>query len=274
MKKKNFYKEYVFSILGLIFSITLILLLTLNFYLKTKFNLDDTLVNVVSSLLSAIIASFCVGVFFDYRISHKQLEDFENLYAISKQHDKSGIKNYYNSFEEFDLNSFLQGKKQIDIYANFANTVLGKIKDTMFDLLKTKGVTINVFILHKENKFIPGLGELWREYSEQYNEEGIKNKIDYSIDQLVATVKELKRRKDFKASLNVYQLKKHPVFYSFYRVDDQILFVPSKIVSSKLFPPMAILANKTTDSTGIYKKCTNELENILESDSLEKLNIC
>src|SRR6202012_1002981 len=141
---------------------------------------------------------------------------------------------------------------------SYGRRLFGNIEDKLEKLCKNKDVRLNIFIYSRENPFIDALGLLWGKTNKEYDADGIRKNIESTTTLLTLLFKKLNDQGTLKATVKVYGLKRHPVFYSFYRFDDEIIFVPSKIIEEKNFVPAAFLTKKTTNSDGIYNKCTYE----------------
>ena len=219
---------------------------------------------VIKELIKEIIivasAAIIVSLYFEYRLRNQISEEFNKILEIKEEFGKAGIIKYYHNFKDINLRSlFTSETTSIDIYVNFAHTVFNQIQDSISDYVKKNKVELNIFILSPENKFISGLGTLWGKNNSDYNEDGIKSKIDQSLQTLKTTFEDLKNKSLLKAEIKVYLLKINPVFYSFYRFNDEMIYVPSKIVELKTFIPLCFLVKRTIHSEGIFNKCMEEL---------------
>lgn len=261
-------KKLFLSKLGLILLVCVLALITFNYF---RF-LSEEWTLIINAISTSIIASFLVGAYFQFNIKDEISKDHIEIIRIKDELNKSGILKYYGSFKDciMDLKEDVLKSKKITIYLNFGNTILNLLSDELVESYK-KEKDIRIFILNNDNKFIEGLGALWGSNNHDYDKEGIIKKIDSSLNSLKAAIKEVKSKNELKANIEIYQLRLNPVFYSFYILDDKIYYTPSKIVASKNFPPLTILAQKTSNKGSIYNKCSYELNDILASSSYQKI---
>jgi hypothetical protein len=73
-----------------------------------------------------------------------------------------------------------------------------------------------------------------------------------------------------KGKIEIYKLKYHPVFFSFYRFDNEIVFVPSKHVVEKNHPVLSFVCSKTS-SGGLFNWCNNQIKEIKSIDNNQAL---
>jgi hypothetical protein len=227
---------------------------------------------LLKEILIVVVAAFLVSAYFEFYLRKQISDDFNKILEAKEEFGKAGIIKYYPNFKDItDLRAyFKENKRCIEIYLTYGQTVFGILQDSISEYCKNEKAELNIFMLSPENKFIPGLGELWGKSNSNYDENGIKEKIRSSLTTLQSTFNELENKNQLKAKIKVVLLKRHPVFYSFYRFDDEMIYVPSKIVETKTFIPLAFKVKKTEHSEGIFNKCMEELGLIKkETESLE-----
>ena len=230
--------------------------------------LKDFLKEVIIVVGAAII----VSLYFEYNLRKEISDEFNKILEAKEEFGKAGILKYYSNFRDINIRSFFKRPdvNSIDIYVTFAHTVLNQVQDNIGAYVKKDKTELNIYLFSPKNKFISGLGNLWGSSNDEYNEEGIKTKIQQSLSILDNTFRELETQNLIKAKINIYLLLRNPVFYSFYRFNDEMIYVPSKIVESKSFASPSFIVKKTTDSEGIFNKCMAELKLIKEDrDALE-----
>ena len=225
----------------------------------------------LKELVIVIGAAYLVSMYFERRLRKEISEEFNNILEAKEEFGKAGIVKYYSNFLNVDFRSYLdRDLKQVDFYLSYGRRLFGNIEDKLEKLCKNDAVKLNIFIYSKGNPFIEALGQLWGRTNKDYDADGIRNHIESTTTLLTLLFKKLKGQGTLNATVKVYGLKRHPVFYSFYRFDDEIIFVPSKLIEEKNFVPPAFLTKKTTNSDGIYNKCTYELADIQKDlESLE-----
>ena len=269
MERKNYFNKFwrVIHIRNLVLSILIGILLI---YINDKYWPCSELFR---EFVIVFIAGFTVSAYFEFFLRKGISEDNIKLYEMKEELGKSGIVKYYPNFKDIVLREFFRKDvKFIDIYVHFGDTMFGQISDSLYNFCKIEGNQLNIFILSPDNKFIIGLGELWGSSDKKYDEAGIRNKILSAKQTVVNIFDQLIREGNLKAKVTFCFLKKHPVFYSFYRFDDTIIYVPSKIVEQRTIIPPAFLLKNTFSENDLFNKCMNENE-IIKSDSKNNLDV-
>lgn len=270
MKKSIFiqrYKTQAFIIL-----VCFVIILAAKLYLNTI--ISEEWISFLINLTTAITAGIVVGIYFDLSVRRELTDEILSKIRLKEELIKSGLVEYHSSWTSIKpkLPIYFNKAKKVDIYANYASTVLNDLDEALNRFLQIKKNEINIYILHDKNPFIPGLGAHWGFENEGTDEERIRQKISSSIETLRNVCKELSGKNKLKAKIGVYQLTRHPVFYSFYRFDNLVVFVPSKIVQAKSFKPMSFVAINSEYDDDLYKRCSAELEDIkLSKDAITKV---
>jgi hypothetical protein len=226
---------------------------------------------IFKEIIIVLGAAIVVSLYFEFRLRYEISFEFNKILEMKEEFGKAGLIKYFSNYKDIDIRKFFnQDVKIIDIYVNYGNTFFKDVEDKLESFCKKPDVQLSIYILSKENPFIKGLGNLWGKNNPDYNEEGIKNQIDSTTALLKNLFERLKANNTLKAKVRLISLKRHPVFYSFQRFDDEIIYVPSKLIEPKSFKPLSFLCRKTMHGEGIFNKCMAELDNIKsEKDSIE-----
>ncbi len=260
-------KKNVFLTILIVFLICALLLLGI------EGGLNDwrVLKEFVKEIIIVVGAAIIVSLYFEFKLRNEISSEFNKILEMKEEFGKAGLVKYFSSFKEIDIRSyFREDIKVIDIYVTYGNTFFKDIEDRLELICKNNGSQVTIYLMSKNNPFINGLGNLWGRNNSDYNEEGIKAQIDSTITLLKELFDRLQKNNTLKAKIKLVALKYHPVFYSFHRFDDEIIFVPTKIIENRSFKPMSFLCRKTLHADGIFNKCIAELESIKsEQDSLE-----
>jgi hypothetical protein len=211
---------------------------------------------LITSVIASILASFLVGVFFQYFLMDEISKEHLKIIEHKDEFNKSGILKYYSSFKNCveDLRTDIRSTKRLTLYVAYGNTALNMLSEEISNLLSKEGSTLNIYFLDATNPFLSGYAKLWG-----YTEENLKKKINDSIELLKNKKEELSRQNRLKGELNVFLLLKYPIHYSFYFCDDILYFVPSKHYESKEFVPLTIKAQKSTIKGALYNKISEDL---------------
>lgn len=260
----SLFKKNLYLTIAIVFLISTLLLLTIEGAWKDWEMIKGFLEEIIIVTSAAII----VGLYFEFKLRREISLEFTRIIEIKEKFGKSGIVKYFSNFNDADIRSYFDKKSnKIDIYVNYANTFFKSIEDKLETICKRDDLELNIFLLSQDNKFISGLGELWGKSNKEYDETGIKSKIESTCNLLKKLFERLKSEELLKARIKVYVLKRHPVFHSLYRFDDEMFYVPLKVIESKSFIPFTFLVHKTINSDGIYYKCMQELENIKQDQN-------
>lgn len=261
------FSKSLIKTLIIILLVGLILLLAL----EGAFESYEIFKKFLEEFIIVIIAALVVSAFFEFRLRKEISEEFNRFLELNEEFGKAGIVKYYSNFKDIDFRPYFNREvNSVDIYVTYGATFFKSIEDKLESMAYKTDVNLNIYLMSKENPFISGLGNLWGRSDSSYNEDGIKSNIDKTCDLLKGLFSRLKGEGKLKARIQICLLKRHPVFYSFYRFDDEMIYTPSKVIEPKTFVPIAFIVRKTSNSEGIYNKCMFELNNIKnDSGALE-----
>lgn len=222
--------------------------------------------HIIKEFIIVFIAAFAVSAYFEFFLRKGIYAENMKMFELREELGRAGILKYFANFKDLDLRSYFHGNvKFVDIYVNFGDTVFNQINDELYKFCTKDENRLNIYMLSPRNRFISGLGALWGNKDEKYNEDGIKAKIKSAQQTIISVFEQLKKENKLKAVVNVYSLVRNPVFYSFYRFDDTIIYVPSKIVDLRTMVPPAFQLFNTHNPNDLFNKCRRELE-IIHSD--------
>jgi hypothetical protein len=238
------------------------------FLLALDGKLDDWKLwkEVLKEFILVIGAAFLVSMYFENRLRGEISHEFNTILETKDEFARAGIVKYYASFDDVNLPSFFSRKPgKIDIYLTYGLSLFNGILPQLKEAAKRRDLEINIYMFSTANPFLDGLGQLWGKTNPDYSTERLKEKIDESKRLLDTLFTQLKTAGELKANITITQLKRHLVFYSFYRFDDEIVYVPSKLVEDKSYRPISFLVRRTGGLEGIYNKCLHELA-IIKAD--------
>ena len=226
---------------------------------------------LITSVIASILASYLVGVFFQYFLMDEISKEHLKIIEHKDEFNKSGILKYYSSFKNCveDLRGDIRSAKHLSLYVAYGHTTINMLSEEISILLSKEGNSLKIYFMDETNPFLPGYAKLWG-----YTEENLKNKINESIDLIKNKRDELIRQNRFKGKLEVFQLLKYPIHYSFYFCDDILYFVPSKHYESKDFVPLTLKAQKSTIKGALYNKISEDLSLIDKAkDGIKELKL-
>lgn len=266
--RKLFNRKVLFvELIG--FLIGLVALTSIQYAIINKY-WDITWLNYFSNIITALMTGIAVGIFFELFVRKEQSKELLELVDLKENLRKAGITKYFNDFRNVDLKNYLETAKNIDMYFSYGRTLISQLYPVLEKKFMDKEAKINIFFLTENNPFLTGLGNLWGKYSDRYNTENIKEKINEVRNGLLELIQNVKKKgKDKIASVNIYGLKYHHISYSFYRFDDTIIFNPTKLTEDKNFRPISLICNDTNNDD-LYRWCMSELDYIKkQQDALE-----
>lgn len=262
-KSKNTYSLIIISLIGLV------VILLLQLY-GAKY-LDLKWIAVFTNIFTAIVASMLASIYYEIFIRQDANEELLQKLNVNKSIQESGIKKYYSNFKDIDLKPFFDTSQQALMYMNFGTTLINLYSDKIEKFLSKKGNKIEIYILSEKNEFIKGLGAHWGYNDDRYNKNGITKKIKSTKETLKQTVANLEKKGNLNGKIKIYEITRHPVFYSFFKFDSTLIFCPSKIAESKNIVPIGLIVENTGTKSCIYKKCLDELDSIHQDKDALKI---
>ena len=253
------------KVFWIIFSTILLLLcgiFLLEGYAEESWGWSTTWVSLLKTLFITLLATTLIGSFFEYGLRFQLTRDFKQYLDFNFEKNLIGLIKYYPSWKNLSLGDFFKKGHNIKIYVNYARSVFDNNQEEMHELLQRRNVNLEIFMLAEDNPFLESLGQLWGINDPAYNADGLRKKIRESRKILLDAIEHLAKDDKLNAKVAIFQLHRHPVFYSFYMSDNEILFVPSKIIGLKRFRPFVLHVKDTGAEKDIYNHCLTELEEI------------
>ncbi|MEQ9307924.1 MAG: hypothetical protein RLN90_00610 [Balneolaceae bacterium] len=220
-------------------------------------------------ILIGLIPSVLIGFLAFREQFNKQLE----VLGVSRQIIDSGFTQYYDEWDETILRNKLEESNEVDIYFTYGSTVINTLSRTIAEKLKDRSTIINIYLMDENNPFLVSLGSLWGKDNDKYNAEGLKKRIQSTVEEIKSIKRNLEEDQDYKGVINAYKLKYHPVFFSFYRFNNEIVFLPTKNVERKTYQVPFFICKKL-NSRGVYNWCMsqiNYIDEIKKDDALIKV---
>ncbi|WP_027385162.1 hypothetical protein [Chryseobacterium gregarium] len=234
--------------------ISIVLFVLINIWIP-----NNLLITVITSVLGSVIASIIISIIYQNEL-HKSFQFYE----------KCGIKKVYSDFEaaHSDIKNDLSKSRSVEIFLMFGSSFFGTNELTLKKFLSNKSAKCRIFIYSQHNNFIDSYGNQWGSDNVKYNRDGIKSLIlntEVLLKQIYNGI-DSNNRADFE----IYKIKDAPISYSFYRFDDKLYYVPSKISASKLTKHPVILYEKTQDQSNFYNSIIKEIDEMINTGELEK----
>ena len=177
---------------------------------------------MIAAVLGSIVASIAVSVFYN-----------EDLHNATDKYIKIGMNNYFDNFEDAqnEIRIKISKAKKVDIYVMYADRFFNTSSKALSSLLANENTILRCFLFSTSNKFIDAYGNHWanEDVDSEYNSPGIISKLN-NVKLLISKLNE---KKNNRSVLELYEIQSAPLSYSFYRIDNELYFVPSKNIRSK-----------------------------------------
>lgn len=223
---------------------------------------NDIIVTTITAVIGSIMASVIISIIFQ-----NYLHDSFNKYK------KIGLRNIFDNFEiayDFIKKDISKGKN-IDIMFMFGNTFINNSSVTLKEALSKKNTKIRIFTYSIDNQYINSYGANWGAENSKYNKEGIIKLIKESKELLKNIYNKIPQ--DSRGSLEVYELINCPLPYSFYKIDNKLYYVPSKLTTDKLFKHPVFLFKKTNKKQNLYNSIDNEIQTMIANKEIIKIEL-
>jgi len=223
-------------------------------FLSQKY-LNQTLANVLTNVLVALSASVIVSFFWN-----KFVLDATNHY------EKSGIKDYYNDFSlaEPEIRKGLEHANNIEMFFMYGNTFTNSNSTSLQKALSKRGNEITLMLASKANPFLEQYKEFWG-----YSSDKFETSIEETVQRLIEWYE--KNPSEKRAKFEIYEFTKGCFNYSYYKLDNDIYFIPNKLVAEKTFKPMTIFGSKTKSENCLYNRMDSEKNHMINMGELVKI---
>lgn len=224
--------------------------------------INTTPTNIIAAVIGSIVASIAVSAFYN-----------EELHNAMDKYIKIGMVNYFDNFEDAqdEIRVKISKAKNVDIYVMFADRFFNTSATALTSLLAKKNTRLRYFIYSKSNKFIEAYGIHWQNEhgNSEYNSKGIVSKLD----NVVKLISRFNEKKNSTSVIELYEIQSAPVSYSFYRIDNELYFVPSKNISCKEIKPAVFHFKRTKDEATMFSKIEAELDAMISSKEFLKVDL-
>lgn len=254
-------KNKILIIEILIASLTVIAIIFLE-YAKEVLLWNNLWVNAGGNILIAIASGLCIGIVFELFVRKAQRDETFTIAKLSKELEQAGIEKYEPEFKDFgnELKQLLKKSLIIDMYLTYGGTFFNQISPDLLDVFKRKNCEVNIFIFSENNPFLSSLANLWSRIGSEYNEEGLKRKIQESTN-LLLRLANTAYQGDIHADIKIFKLLNNPTNFSFYRFDDQLVFCPTKLTERKEYRAPTLICRKSNQND-IFNWIMDELSYI------------
>jgi hypothetical protein len=247
-----FFSRKFILIFGTIISVIIIALLIW---------IDSTIANIIAAVLGSIVASILVSMLYN-----------QDLHNAQDKYLKIGLKNYFNNFEDSqdEIRNKIARAKKVDIYVMFADRFLNTSTNAFKGLISKENSKLRFFIYSTSNKFIDAYGKHWGDElnDTEYNAKGITSKIE-GVKKFISILKKESSKSNI---VELYEIKNAPISYSFYKIDNEIYFVPNKNIGIK-YKPSVFHFVKTKDEGAMYSKIETELSTMISNNEFIKIEL-
>lgn len=224
--------------------------------------INTTTTNLIAAVFGSIVVSIAVSSFYN-----------EELHRAMDKYEKIGLVNYFENFE--DVHNLIKEKiakaKSVDIFVMYGDSFLNTSTKAIQLLLAKDNSYFRYIMYSIDNKFIESYGNHWGVIDDnpKYNKDGLKSKIKNVKNDL----KRLSEKKHQNCKFELFEIQSAPISYSFYRIDDEIFFVPSKNIRSKEIKPAVFQFKKTAYEYSMFNKLLFELELMIKNKEVVKVEL-
>lgn len=247
-----FSRTKILWVIGIVSTIIIILM----FYKNNPY------LNIVASALSAIVVSIVVSFIYN-----------DELHKAMNRYQRIGLVNYFDNFEDAHdiIKDKISNAKVVDIFVMYGDSFLNTSTKALKSVLSKDNSTLRYAMYSLDNPFIKSYGNHWGIVGEnpKYNENGLKLKITGVRDDLNGLCK----HKHPHCKFELYEILSSPISYSFYRVDNELFFVPSKNIQAKEIKPAVFHFKKTKSEYSKFEKVKNEFDLMISNNEVIKVEL-
>lgn len=236
-------------------SIVVVILVILNLLFS------NTTITIFTAVLGSIVASIVISIYYN-----------EELHKAISTYNRIGLKSYYSNFEmaQDKIRAAISQGKEVDIYVMYADRFFGSSTMTLKTLLSKRESKLRIFLYHPENIFLGSYGHYWGVLNQEkkYTREGLKELIENVREDLIKLYQEIEGEK---GNLEIFEIMNSPISYSFYKIDNNLFYVPSKNTKQKNFKTPVFYFSKTKDANSMFSKIEMEINTMLNDNEVIKL---
>jgi hypothetical protein len=202
----------------ILFSIILILL-NINFP-------SNNGVNIITAVLGSIIASIVISFYYN-----------EELHRSLSMYQRIGLNEYFDNFEvvQDTIRSKISEAKEVDIYVIYASTFFSSSTVALKSISGKRDSNVRIFLYDEQNLFLEAYGNQWGVQNDdvKYDIDGLKKLVQQVKRELITLHKEVEENN--RGKLQIFEILDAPVSHSFYKIDSEMFYVPSKNTKFKSF---------------------------------------
>ena len=221
---------------------------------------DNIFIFSFTAVIGSVFASIIVSI-----IYQNILHDSFQLYR------KIGLRKTFHNFEEAldPIRGDISRSREIDILFMFGSSFINNSSSYLIKALSNKSTKMRIFIFSETNPYTESYGGQWGADNEKYNKDGIVRLISNSRNDIKKIYEDIDENK--RGSLEIYELKNSALSYSFYKMDDHLYFVPTKLTTYKFYKHPVFLFKKTKDESNMFNSINKEIENMINKQEIDKI---
>ncbi len=224
---------------------------------------NTTTTNIIASVLGSIVASIAVS-----NVYNNDLHEAMNKYS------KIGLINYFDNFEDAhdEIKMKISLAKNVDIFVMYGDSFLNTSSKAIRKLLSKENTNLRYFMYSENNRFIESYGFYWSDGGkiQKYNADGIREKI---INVKTDLKNNIIKGMNEKSSFQLYSIKDAPISFSFYKIDDELYYVPNKNIRAKEIIPVVFHFKKTNKENSMYNRIEKELNLMVNNNELIRVDL-
>lgn len=224
--------------------------------------INTTVSNLIAAVFGSIVAGISVSAFYN-----------EELHKAMDKYEKIGLVNYFDNFEDAQniIKEKMSKAKSVDVFVMYGDSFVNTSTKAIQLLLAKDNSKFRYVMYSLDNKFIESYGNHWGVVDNipKYNKDGLKSKIENVKNDLIR----LSKDKHQNCIFEIFEIQSAPLSYSYYRMDQELFFVPSKNIRAKEIKPAVFQFKKTTFDYSMYNKLVSELELMIINKEVVKAKL-
>jgi hypothetical protein len=195
---------------------------------------------VPASLLTAVLASALVGIIYDVFFRRRQIDDTVRLTRYSVSLFNAGIEEYVLSFRQQGFGELITKSEHVDVCFVYGSTWLQTNMEHLRALFANPRATVRFFLADPSNTtYMKVLEQSWRSPADaSYTAADIRKRITRSLSEIANEIQSAA------ATVECHVISA-PITFSFYRFDDELLYVPMKLCRDKHYPVPALRCRRS-----------------------------
>lgn len=224
---------------------------------------------VADDVASALFISGLIGILSEYFLKDKLVDLIFSKLKLKEVIDKTGIDEIVYDIGGIDYGYYMKKSiSNIDIVHVYARTWTNSYIHEITERLKGSNCEVRVVLLSPDSPLVPGLAKLYNIESED-----LRSRI-LEVTEIWKTANRKKDEGKRKKTQSVLRLFYHEGFpsNSFYRFDNKVILVQTKLTGEKSGKLPSFICNRTGKQEDLYNLYITEIEELINKSTEIDLN--